>query len=306
MRISDRVLKSTVFLGKKEGARFSPAATAFLVSHKAGKGDAVFLYLVTCMHAVVGKVVAPRFNTMTGGCKVLPSIPAGDWYFHPDATRFIDVAVAQIGFSLDPFDVAHIRLEDFCSTEILTDRDVGIGDELFFPSLFAYHAGTGRNLPVMRAATLAGMPIEPVETKSGPMQAYLIEGRSISGHSGSPVFINFLAPRSYYADRTVGLPHPMQSQAYRLLGLIHGFIRADDVGIYITDQPPKQESLWVNTGISLVIPAAQISETILQDDLEAVREDALKEARRSGEAQQAGIGGVVAIKLRPRPSRRRK
>jgi hypothetical protein len=281
MRISDRVLKSTVFLGKlKRGGQFSPTATGFYVSHQYRGG--YWLYLVTCAHAVQGQEIRPRFNMLDGTSLIGDPIPADRWFFHPDETRFIDVAVAPITFDMSKVDVAHIPLTDFCSDEVVADRDIGVGDELFFPSLFAYHAGTGRNLPIMRSGTLAGMPIEPLQTKSGPIKAYLMEGRSISGHSGSPVFINFLANRSYYGDKKIQLPHPAQSQAYRLLGLVRGFIRADDVGEYITDQAPEQEDLWVNTGISTIIPAQEIQETMLQDDLVAEMDAACEAAKRNG------------------------
>lgn len=287
MRVSDRVLKSTVFLGKMKAERFMPTATAFFVSHT-HKGDH-FLFLVTCAHAVQGRDVHPRFNLSAGGCHVAPPILANQWFFHPDATRFVDVAVAPIGFDIDVFDTAHIPLSTFCTPEILEERDVGIGDELFFPSLFAYHAGAGRNLPVMRSGIIAGMPIEPIQTQSGPIKAYLIEGRSISGHSGAPVFINFAAPRTYYGDKKIKLPSPANSQAYRLLGLVRGFIRADDVGEYITDDPPKQEDLWVNTGISTVIPATEIAETILQEGIFELMDDAIAAAKKAGEEQPASI-----------------
>jgi hypothetical protein len=287
MRISDKVLKSTLFLGKMVGSRFKPTATAFFVSHKHKEG--YFLFLVTCAHAVQGMEVHPRFNLTAGGTDVAKVIPANNWFFHPDATRFVDVAVVPIGFSVTTYDTAHIPLEHFCTPEILEARDVGVGDELFYPSLFAYHAGTGRNLPVMRSGTIAGMPIEPVQTKSGPIQAYLMEGRSISGHSGAPVFINFAVPRTYYADKSITLPHPKDAQAYRLLGLVRGFIRADDVGEYITDDPPEQEDLWVNTGISTIIPAQEIAETILQDDIIALMDEATIAAKARGEEQPASI-----------------
>jgi hypothetical protein len=34
------------------------------------------------------------------------------------------------------------------------------------------------------------MPEEPVETELGPMEAFLIEARSIGGPSGSPCFVS--------------------------------------------------------------------------------------------------------------------
>jgi hypothetical protein len=293
MRVGDRVLKCTVFLGYARTDPFGkevfkPASTAFLVSHIHNGHN--FINLVTCAHSVQGKELSVRINARDGVADVFGPITPDSWRFHPDSDRrFVDVAVVPIPFDLSSYDIACISTADFCTPEIIDERDVGIGEELFYPSLFTYHAGSGRNLPVMRSGTLSAMPVEPLQTNSGPIRAYLMEGRSISGHSGSPVFLNFLAPRTYYADKAVKLPHPGQSQAYRLLGLVRGFIRADDVGEYVTDEVPKEESLWVNSGISSIIPASEIYETITQPEIVDMMDRSIKEARERGEEVPASI-----------------
>jgi hypothetical protein len=269
MRVSDRLLKCVVFIGVERNNEFVPLGTGFIVALP--EGNLGFQYIVTALHVIAGvkETILVRLNKSSGKAANY-TLPRG-WYYHPDPLRLIDVAVAPVALQSDLFDFAHVHVDHFCDDTALSERDIGIGEELFYPGLFMAHRGVGRNLPVMRFGTLAAMPNEPVRTRSGPIKAYLMEGRSIGGHSGSPVFINFLAPRTYYADRVVSLPHPTKTQGYRLLGLIRGYLRAKDSGEYTTEQPKIEEDLWVNSGISTIIPAQEIIETIMQDELKDQR-----------------------------------
>jgi hypothetical protein len=273
MRVSDKVLKCVVFIGVEKPGGFEPVGTGFVVM--VPQGQVGFQYVVTAQHVLDGlrEPISIRVNRKNGEAE--PIKPPFGWYYHPDNSRFVDVAVAPILLQLDTYDVIHIKMKDFCDLQFLLERDVGVGDELFYPSLFMHRRGLHRNHPVMRFGELAAMPLEPVITRSGPILAYLMEGRSIGGHSGAPVFINFLAPRTYYSDQVVQLPHPNQAQGYRLLGLIRGFLKAKDTGEYITDDP-KAEDLWINSGISTIIPTSEIFETLMQDDLVQQRNEHAK------------------------------
>jgi hypothetical protein len=116
---------------------------------------------------------------------------------------------------------------------------------------------------------------EPVKTEAGSVSAYLIEARSIGGHSGSPVFVNMLAPRAHQTTSSHSLPLPGELKDYYLLGLIRGYLLAKDSGEYATVDHPK-EDLWVNSGIATVIPAQDIWDTLSQPELEKERMEAWK------------------------------
>jgi hypothetical protein len=274
MRVSDRALRCVVFLGIEKGGVFVPQGTGFLV--RLDHEGIAFQYLVTASHVVVGSQrVFLRINRKEGEPKVL-SVPR-QWYYHPDPSRYVDVAVTPIVLDTQLFDIAHIHVQNFCDDKWIKDRDIGVGDELFYPGMFVHHLGVGRNLPVMRFGALSAMPIEPVRFKAGPaIKVYLMEGRSIGGHSGSPVFINMFAPRTYYYERIVHLP--VEPQNYRFLGLLRSYLKAKDTGEYITDDP-KTEDLWVNTGISTIVPAQDILETLNQQDLQEQRMTDIKKLR---------------------------
>jgi hypothetical protein len=269
MRVSDRVLKCVVFIGTGKGEKFKPLGTGFLirVQYKAAE----FPYVVTAMHVLEGAKdeITIRLNKRNGEPDFM--VPPRGWYYHPDHGRYVDVAVAPIIANPYTHDVIAVRTYEFCKETTVVARDIGIGEELFYPSLFLHHRGRGRNHPVMRFGTLAAMPIEPVITKSGPIKAYLMEGRSIGGHSGAPVFVNFFAPRTYHHERPVPLPTPAEAaMPYRLLGLLRSYLKAKDSGEYLTDEPTT-EDLWINSGISTIVPADEIIEVLMQSDLTELR-----------------------------------
>lgn len=75
-----------------------------------------------------------------------------------------------------------------------SDRNLELGDEVFFSGLFYPHSGTRRNIPIVRIGNVAALLEEPVLNRNGvPMDLYLMESRSIGGLSGSPVFVDLAA-----------------------------------------------------------------------------------------------------------------
>jgi hypothetical protein len=106
-------------------------------------------------------------------------IPSDQWIYHPDDDRVVDVAAMESRISPFIYDIQQISLrEEMVTDDVIKRWDIGIGDEVFFPGLFIHHGGQGRNLPIVRAGTLAAMRDEPIKTKEGSISAYLIEARS--------------------------------------------------------------------------------------------------------------------------------
>ena len=86
------------------------------------------------------------------------------------------------------------------------------------------------------------MPDEPVATAVGPMNAYLIDTRSIRGLSGAPVFVVLGTTRT-----VSGLPN-RQFQRFFLLGLVHGHFHL------------AEEEL--NLGIQIVVPVERVVDVV--------------------------------------------
>jgi hypothetical protein len=69
--------------------------------------------------------------------------------------------------------------------------DIGPGDDVFVVGRFINREGKQKNIPSVRFGNIAQMPGEPLFLDDGKeLECFLIEGRSISGFSGSPVFIH--------------------------------------------------------------------------------------------------------------------
>jgi hypothetical protein len=273
MRIADRILKCVTFLGFRKDNKFVPVGTAFLAHIREEENS--FQYLVTCQHNVISagqNSLHVRLNRLLGGSIASDEIPPENWIFHPDSKhRFVDVAVVPIHFPTDMFDHVFLKEADFYTREKINELDVGIGDELFYPGLFHHHSGAARNLPIMRTGILSAMPIEPVETARGPIEAFLMESRSIGGHSGSPVFVNLLAPRNYYSTRPeIVANHPHRDRHYMVLGLLRSYFKAKDESISAVER----DDLSLNSGISTVIPSWEILETMKQESQAKIRREA--------------------------------
>jgi hypothetical protein len=111
------------------------------------------------------------------------------------------------------------------------------------------------------------IPKDKIPTKSfGPMEAYLAEGRSIGGLSGSPVFVrNTLNMESRTTKGTVA--HLSGLGAFHLIGLMHGHW---DVPSSFS---PDERAEAVNMGVSIVVPAKKIQEVLYQPELVAMRKE---------------------------------
>jgi len=128
------------------------------------------------------------------------------------------------------------------------------------------------------------MPKDKLPTGSyGEIEAYLAEGRSIGGLSGSPVFVR----------NTVNMPVQTAKGkltnisglgGLHLLGLMHGHW---DVPISFAN---AEEGEAVNMGVSIVIPAKKILETLYHPELVAMREE---HWRKQKMGQPPVTGGAI-------------
>lgn len=262
MRVPEEVRKCVVFVGLpattsdgQPGLKLK--GTAFLVAVPSeSRKEEFYVYLVTAKHVAIkleGKNFAARVNMKDGSSKRL----RGDetrWWYHP-TDQLVDVAITpwipppEVEFKLIPISM-------FLSDDIIQSEDIGCGDDVFMTGLFAHLSGSKRNLPIVRLGNIAMIPDEPVPTKEGMIEAYLIEARSIGGLSGSPAFV-------YKIVKGGGKLY--------LMGLMHGH----------WDIPPENKNDLVdmdsfgsvNMGIAIVVPAKKILEVINQPELIKIRRE---------------------------------
>lgn len=282
MLVPQGLRSAVVFLGQRDATEIRVGGTGFFVSVPyVTSPEHRFVYLVTARHVVDGRTgLVARINRPAGMTITTDErdqvdltkagtfnldLPDGDderWLTHPNPNPgedYVDIAAVRV-HDLAAM-VAHRAGYGWVATSMFfpesllgdePDSGVGIGDEVVTVGLLSVHYGQEKNEPVVRMGNLAMVPDEPVlvKYKNGPnrrMRLYLTELRSISGLSGSPVFIRH---RTFPGD--LDLP-PMS-----LLGLMIGH----------WDDPNSN-----HMGFGKVVPAALIAEVLNQEDEVKKREE---------------------------------
>jgi hypothetical protein len=194
MRFPDRLLASVGFFARDlPDVRYR--GTGFVISIPGAHGNS-FLHIVTAGHVAEalesdsGEWIF-GMNDKSGNKILLKSGGNARWWYHPAQRANVDCAVTLFApRMLAEYDLSTIP-EDMCVTDQeIGKASLGVGDEINVVGLFTRFYGTSRHTPIVRSGNVAMMPTDPIPTnKYGPMEAYLVEGRSIGGLSGSPVFI---------------------------------------------------------------------------------------------------------------------
>jgi hypothetical protein len=290
MHVPEKVRRSVLFIGNvNERGDFVPRATAFLVQSHSKGDDEAFPHIVTAEHVVSGMQtkgmdIHCRINLKGGGAAVESLKGISGWYFHPDSSHLSDVAVAPVALNLEQADHEYMPLFEYPWSEVdsaFRPRPPSLGDEVFIVGLFRSHYGQQRNRPIIRVGNIAALPEEPVKTRyAGYLDAYLIEARSISGLSGSPVFatvdarptFQFLPDPRFQPD-----PEDVQWPQYHFLGLMHGHFDLENLAEDSVVEDAA-ELRGINSGIGIVIPAWKVLETLYQPELKELRQRMMKEA----------------------------
>jgi hypothetical protein len=230
-----------------------------------GKG---FLYAVTNAHVIEAGNTVIRLNTKGGKFDTF-DFTENDWIVHHERD---DVAICGMPTLDREFhSIAEISPDLFLKQHEIATYNVGPGDDVFVVGRFVNSQGKLRNIPSVRFGNIAQMPIEPIEQDRvfGKFQqeSFLFEARSISGYSGSPVF---LILHSLQSRQKEGLR--LHTDVFRLLGIQWGYIQdwepvRDSAGV------PVQTGLKVrlNTGMMGVVPVWKLAELLMRDDMVASR-----------------------------------
>lgn len=274
--IPNDLLKCVVFLGyRDEHEQYHFTGSGFWIS-RPGPSDIRDVYrpayLATAAHVIAtikkesadGRVWM-RVNTKQG-VQEWRETPLQCWATHPDDS--VDIAVLKIGID-EAFDHVAWPMEacvtdDSLDTVDTGDRKVELGDELCFAGLFWPHTGDKKNIPIVRIGTVAALRNEPVVNRDGlPMDAYLVESRSVGGVSGSPVFIDIITAKTILPPTSgymAGAYNPQSKARLKLFGVVHGHFGDDLEPDAVADD--GKEKLHVNMGIAMVIPAEKIIEVL--------------------------------------------
>ena len=165
--------------------------TGFLVHYPSSIEGYSHVYAVTNKHVIDDGFCVLRLNRKDGLADTIPTQPE-QWLPHPDGD---DVAVFPVAIGGD-FQWWPIPAKKFISRQTIDDYKIGYGDEVFLIGRLISHPGTRKNTPIIRFGNVALMAdaTEPMEYRNAKRQlvkqeAFLVECRSLSGFSGSPVFV---------------------------------------------------------------------------------------------------------------------
>jgi hypothetical protein len=250
MRIPEEIRKCTVFLGISgvaDGVQ-KPVwkATGFLMGLRAKKlAEGGFMFLVTAKHNVIkaresGTDLLLRANTKSGASKIFQFVKDVEWYYPEDTT--VDLAAVPVPLDPSVYDINSIGEHLILTEPDRIEAGIGVGDEVYITGLFRYHAGSDRNIPIVRTGSIAMVPESRILVKNfGEMDAFLIESRSIGGLSGSPVF---------------AVDH--KKRRVMLLGIVQGHYDVRNETIIDISTTSDGIEAGINTGIAVVTPAAKL------------------------------------------------
>ncbi len=284
MRIPDQFLNCVVFVVRGEldaigPDDYDPIGTGFII-HEPSKviPSANYYYLVTAKHVfeVFTKTgyMCLNVNTRAGGVAHVPFLYTA---FTHETDSTCDVAIIPITPDPEKVIITSVPIDRLLTAESLSEKGIGIGDEVFMPGLFTHAAGQKRNMPIVRHGNIAMLPEEQIQIDRGFADVYLVEARSIGGLSGSPVFVRQTAAIQFQRDNETKIIQATSNEFF-LLGLAHGHwdIRESDIN---NPGLTHDRQRGVNMGIAVVVPAYKILEVMANSHFVAFRqslEDQLK------------------------------
>ncbi|MGQ0585336.1 MAG: hypothetical protein ACT4O6_25635 [Reyranella sp.] len=315
MQVHPSLLLCTAFIGQPiSHGRFRARGTGFFVNVPFEDYD--FGYFITAKHLLWPNFshreaqrpegsVWIRFSALDGP-PIPKETPVSDWIFHPD--RFVDLCAYPMPTQEDGVtDLNFLNLGSRTSaiperlgpvSGVMLQRELTLGEEVFIVGTFVGRVGERKNIPVIRVANIAALPLEPVEGGSPRHPAYLIETRSLGGTSGSPVLLNPLEQRHDAEPGAIFGPHGVTNTRtnqsfrqilvpYKLVGMVLGahsgnyaedFVSETDTDIRPDKSAPREDADF-NAGISVVLPIQQVYDFLNTPDMVKARE-ATVDARR--------------------------
>ncbi len=244
--------------------------------------DSYHVYVVTNRHVAIrpeNPNPAIRINTKTGKFESI-STNRDNWKPHPDGD---DLAILPIGIKPNIYKYNFLRSDQHpISDEFIKSHDIGPGDEVFMTGRFINHEGKDRNIPAVCFGNISMMPEEPIlnEWTQLRQESYLVEMRSISGYSGSPVIVYLssldLRPKQDKIDL-----NNIWWEA-RLLGINWGHLPIEEQ-VVERDGSKNNDGLKIkfNSNMACVVPVSKMTELLNIDELSRKRqEDNLKELER--------------------------
>lgn len=275
-RWQDKILDSVFYLyATREHAEQAKksGACGFLVSvpwdHPMASDSSRHIYAVSNYHAAVrdGASII-RLNTKDGKSDVIETDPC-EWHWQQGS----DLAVYRIDGSVHftsqtIWQFAHVDFSEMnCTDEILREYQLGPGDDVFSIGRFVDIHGIQKNTPLIRSGIIASKGVLPIRTDL-PWQeetCWVVEMRSRSGFSGSPVFA-YIPPWQ---------PNFIEAPARKYGNFFYGPWL---LGVHSSRIPGDIDSETSLSGMAAVVPCTAL-ESLLMRNSKVREERAAYEAR---------------------------
>jgi len=305
-RIPNQFLDCSIFLydsvkAAQDGEGFG--GSGFLVHVPSKHEGWVHPYAVTNRHIIDHGFHVLRLNTVDGRTDTISTEPES-WFLHPDDD---DIAILPIEMEGKKFKWFSIATTHFITPDIIANYRVGPGDEAFLIGRLITVEGRQRNTPVVRFGNISMMAdaSEPIIREDGQEQeSFLVECRSLSGFSGSPVFVS--TSQTYDSNNTPQITEWGESiptaepetgglkiEFISVSGTFGPWLLGIDWGhlplwkpVYEKQHKTKTDYIVdANTGIACVVPSWRILDLLNQRELVRERKrDDEEIARRKRDA----------------------
>ncbi len=135
---------------------------------------------------------------------------------------------------------------------------------------FRVHAGKNKNLPAATFGNISMMPDEPLYNPSmssrSNQESFLVEMRSVTGFSGSPVFL-YLPPNNPRGKDKANVPYG--EYHWRFIGICWGHINADVKGY---DSLHNEYRIKIDSAMAAVVPAWKLLDILDGEEMQKIKQ----------------------------------
>jgi hypothetical protein len=144
--------------------------SGFLVAKRRPDNPSAFqIFGVTAAHVISGaKTPFLRFNKRFENEIQVLEVSKSKWKQHFGGD---DISVARLEISPHVYRTLCIETERFVTDDVLTEKDIGIGDNVFMVGRFVHHSGgVAQNIPSVRFGNIAMMNRQRIRRDDGALQ----------------------------------------------------------------------------------------------------------------------------------------
>lgn len=231
------------------------------------------IYCVTNLHVVANMPNAViRINTKDGKTAILKT-DQSKWIMHPDGD---DIALLLMKINTENHKCSYVSQEALITKDVIRKFDIGGGDDVYMVGRFSNREGREKNLPSVRKGIIASIDTEPIKNDEIGInqESFLVESHSISGYSGSPVFV-MVEPFDERPDTPNNLDlEDLTTWHSWLLGVDWGHLKTnEEVRDRTGNSIQEKYHVRMNTAMMCVIPAWKIQEILNLDEQLDIRKN---------------------------------